>query len=506
MTPRPKGGAGPLRLLFLLFSAAAWIVAVLAGVELLARVPSAILAGIGEERVLREQETVRRADDAEFDAALNGPMQPPPGICREDPPRDRYESLDSAGRKTFADSRGELVVETDPHGTVMEAMVPTTPEEIHALGQGLAPGASVLPLLAPDERADLAQKLTGSDPPGGAQEYYANLPDGRRTCVETTLEISASGNRRIFLRLSRYEQRFESYRPLVCRRNWYGEDFDRSLFWTNARGFRDRETVLPKPAGTFRVVCLGGSTTVEGPHNALTYPKYLEQGLQARFGGDRVDVVNCGVDANAIGPTVANTRKWLSLQPDLLVHYNYVNDLSGVLNAATRRAFPPGSGKERWARALARSKAVRWAFPGLFMPPDADFEAEFRGQLLEPLAEMTRNARAAGVRVALCSFAHPDAAHVGWAQRSFFSNQFDLHAAARLDTAQYGHLTDLFNRCLKDMCRETGAVYVPVAENLTGGTDVFTDICHMHLAGIKRKAQIVLDSVAGLLEDRTTTP
>jgi len=40
---------------------------------------------------------------------------------------------------------------------------------------------------------------------------------------------------------------------------------------------------VPKPAGVFRIACVGGSTTVEGPHNELTYPNYLERMLGARF-------------------------------------------------------------------------------------------------------------------------------------------------------------------------------------------------------------------------------
>ena len=98
--------------------------------------------------------------------------------------------------------------------------------------------------------------------------------------------------------------------------------------------------------------------------------------------------------------------------------------------------------------------------------------------------------------MALCSFAHPDAAGMGWEQRAYFGKQFDLRALVRLDAAQYGRITDLFNRCLAEGCRESGAIYVPVAERMTGGVELFSDICHLRLAGIKRKADIVYETVA----------
>jgi len=60
----------------------------------------------------------------------------------------------------------------------------------------------------------------------------------------------------------------------------------------------------------------------------------------------------------------------------------------------------------------------------------------------------------------------------------------------------------VFNRMLKDSCRATGAIYVPVEENLTGGMETFADICHLRLPGIRRKADIVYDAVADTLAKR----
>ena len=69
------------------------------------------------------------------------------------------------------------------------------------------------------------------------------------------------------------------YRPDYYERDAYPQ-YPQSEFWTNSLGFRDEEISIPKPPGIYRIVCIGGSTTVEGPRNDLTYPKILQRLLQ----------------------------------------------------------------------------------------------------------------------------------------------------------------------------------------------------------------------------------
>ena len=61
----------------------------------------------------------------------------------------------------------------------------------------------------------------------------------------------------------------------------------------NSLGFRSDEIVQPKPAGEFRVVCLGGSTTYStGVKNyKMSYPNLLEKELHRR-GFQNVNVIN----------------------------------------------------------------------------------------------------------------------------------------------------------------------------------------------------------------------
>src|SRR5436309_7841910 len=61
----------------------------------------------------------------------------------------------------------------------------------------------------------------------------------------------------------------------------------------NAAGFRGEEIELPKPAGTLRIVTLGGSTTlgVTNPYEE-SYPFLLQRRLRERFPGRRIEVQN----------------------------------------------------------------------------------------------------------------------------------------------------------------------------------------------------------------------
>src|SRR5579862_5021424 len=96
----------------------------------------------------------------------------------------------------------------------------------------------------------------------------------------------------------------------------------------NALGFRGGAIPVPKASHTFRIVCLGGSTTydvaVEDWHNA--YPAQLEKVLREK--GYDVEVVNAG------GPSWTSREQLLNyttrvswIEPDLIVLYEGINDL-----------------------------------------------------------------------------------------------------------------------------------------------------------------------------------
>ena len=99
-------------------------------------------------------------------------------------------------------------------------------------------------------------------------------------------------------------------------------------------GFRGAGLARPKPAGVFRVACLGGSSTYgTGPSsNEATWPAVLERRLEEALPGREVEVLNAGV------PTWTTTESLIGLQgrvlpyePDLVLVYHGMNDASAAL-------------------------------------------------------------------------------------------------------------------------------------------------------------------------------
>jgi lysophospholipase L1-like esterase len=88
-------------------------------------------------------------------------------------------------------------------------------------------------------------------------------------------------------------------------------------------GFRGPTPAVPKPEGTTRVLCLGGSTTYgDGLEDGETFPEQL----QAR-GGGRFEAVNCGVPGYTTAESLMDLcLKGLDLEPDVIVVHHGVND------------------------------------------------------------------------------------------------------------------------------------------------------------------------------------
>ena len=97
----------------------------------------------------------------------------------------------------------------------------------------------------------------------------------------------------------------------------------------NARGQRGTNVLdlpQPKPAGRFRIVCEGGSTTFDllAENNAATWPARLGRALEKKD----VDVANAGFPGwTSLESLLSLEIRDVDLGPDLVVVYSGVNDL-----------------------------------------------------------------------------------------------------------------------------------------------------------------------------------
>tara|TARA_R110002111_G_scaffold261826_3_gene335838 strand:- start:47415 stop:48635 length:1221 start_codon:yes stop_codon:yes gene_type:complete len=122
---------------------------------------------------------------------------------------------------------------------------------------------------------------------------------------------------------------YHRIRPLqhVSRKHPDTEELVR--FTINSMGLRGKEYVIPKPAGVFRILCLGGETVLapemEDPD---TFCVRLENLLQKQT-QLKVEVVNGGVpDASPLMSYLELRHSLLGLQPDLILFHFDMSDVA----------------------------------------------------------------------------------------------------------------------------------------------------------------------------------
>jgi len=271
---------------------------------------------------------------------------------------------------------------------------------------------------------------------------------------------------------------------------------------TNNVGFRDDDVILPKPAGVFRIACVGGSTTEEGFTNATTYPNILEQKLNDHFAGDPpVEVINCGVvGLDSLGEK-RRALDFVRLEPDLIVEYNGVNDICHALLPMWQKEWERDATDRQ--RRLRRSRFVVTYLNHLFWPDDAAMVAQLERSTMNSLRTMWEVIEKRNIAMGLCSFAYPDIDNLSPEERDYYEwNVRTWWQGKYFNFATYCRLVRLYNQCVKALCEQEGLLYVPLAEELKGGPAYFGDICHMRPKGIERKAEILARHLKDYIESQ----
>ncbi len=153
----------------------------------------------------------------------------------------------------------------------------------------------------------------------------------------------------------------------------------------NSSGFRGREIAERKPAGVFRIMAVGSSTTFDTAigDDSLTWPARLEQHLDTLGDGVRVEVINAGVAGYRVVDNLIRLQMELHrFQPDLILLYEGHNDLFWTFLQARERqqaTRTPGrvdakAGWQQWLeqRSLLYSKLAIMVRMRLFHSRAAD--------------------------------------------------------------------------------------------------------------------------------------
>jgi lysophospholipase L1-like esterase len=259
---------------------------------------------------------------------------------------------------------------------------------------------------------------------------------------------------------------------------------------------------LKKPAGELRVICLGGSTTVNvAARPAENYTRLAEERLRRDHPGQRIVVLEAGGDAFSTAHAVANLGlRLLALEPDVVTLLENVNDLTaqkfgarlapdyankylddaflayehrGGLGGAILRGSRAAQ-MLKWRLSLLKTTLEKSSRGGTVVNPE-DGRAAFRRNLLTFVAV----ARAHGVSPILITQSHRQG-----------------------EAAAFGGEFLEYNRLVRAVAAEQGVPLADAAPELSGRPELFVDEVHMNAAGLAELEQRVGPAISAELARR----
>ncbi len=424
-----------------------------------------------------------------------------------------FAKMGDADRLAWAQRRHEVAVVFNSAGEILKCYAPGG-EDVGALGDMLKPGAKLKELLPPiyglPDPGNLTQLLTdaiNTEKEGsfrGPKELL--LPDGRTILVQMQFRPIEPGKEALLcLRQSIWKvfaQRFRENVEITDNFDWEEASLDTAQFRTNNAGFRGPDISMPKADGVFRILCIGGSTVVEGLTDELTYPGLLQKMLRDYLHTDKVEVVNCGVFGGDTFSESKSVDRYAALQPDMVVYYNFINDFRNF--CCTELQHVGGGGQPSGLplkNALRHSRFVFKYRPSLLVPTEEQLASLLNTHYFPALAEFAGTLRKTGAEIAFCSFVCPEPAKFSAEDKWLFD--YSLYrftwTQQAMDCAGYAASVQNYHSLLKRFCAENHATYLPVAENFPcDDPALFSDICHMVPSGIRKKAETVFH----LIRDR----
>lgn len=490
------------RVAFYLACLALWLILAAFGVELWARArpasafdtPASIPFEMTAARRLFEPLYARYCPDWPF---------PLPEV----PELTALAGADAQERERIAQERGEWILLVDHDETV----VGTYGAALHGLSldNGLSSLLAV-PLTQKSRalslRNALQQVFSGATLPLVTLPVHENDTAG---AVKVALHplVEHGETRGVFLAFSDslYLPGVKRFKPNVVLKT-FTTTVMMEQFSTNSHGFRGPEITVPKPPGRIRIACIGGSTTVWGFRDALTYPAMLQWMLRECYPGyaDRIEVVNCGIYGLNSTEEPALIEEVAALEPDLLVHYNFINDLTAHLNGWLHSDAAWRSSLERGKRLLRHSRLLDRYANEYLLPSDERLAEFLHRRSLGNMEASMNTATACGMEAFFCSFAGIAPEAVSEHNRAYVEQALTRTIFPDLSLEAYTRIRELYNALLQDLCATKGAGYIPVAEEVRGECDLFLDECHFNPCGTEAQAQAVFrhikDQVLVLLQ------
>lgn len=283
----------------------------------------------------------------------------------------------------------------------------------------------------------------------------------------------------------------------------------------NSLGFRSPEISETKPAGTFRVACVGGSVVYDTRVALLeSWPMQLQDRLREWFPEYSIEVVNAGIPARTSADSVANiVYRVLPLEPDVVVVLHGVNDQKPNRYPGFRPDYSHWYRREEspgwFTRAMDHSLMachLRFRLTRLF---NSNLRDNYRGEpqrrydtVSEPglmayernLMSMLGVLRIHGVKMVLATAGHSLDGNVDWQPSSGVRNPLVYYQDC-LTLAGIRHAFQEYNRITRDVAGRHGCVLVDIDRLLPEGKDNYQDEVHYTAGGAAHVARIFLTEV-----------
>ena len=283
-------------------------------------------------------------------------------------------------------------------------------------------------------------------------------------------------------------------------------------YQVNSLGFRGEEVLREKPEGTYRIVCIGGSTTWgwDSYSDDKTWPAILQRTLKSSGGlpGDakRVEVINAGVPGYTLMESFVNLKmRVLPLEPDLVIVYHAANDARVIARGDVlpdythmRRVWSEPAPPTFLARLSNQSQLLGLilgaeseqgdldhilhvpGFENLPIREAADVD-EGLAIIGTTLREMNALTRAHNTQLALCTFAWSRDPHPKPNMQDWMDHQVAL--------------MERVNEVIRSVAQSEGALLIDVNANGPKTREEFTDIIHLTDAGRRKVAKTIANAL-----------
>lgn len=266
----------------------------------------------------------------------------------------------------------------------------------------------------------------------------------------------------------------------------------------NSLGFHDKEWTREKPAGRFRIACLGASTTEDG------FPALMETAIKITRPLLDVEAMNFGNSGWTSAQSLINySLNVAHFSPDVVILHDAANEAKtrgfGDFRTDYSHAFKPLAAPAPRADAFAirRSDAyalAKWSrlrgvganagisvYDAIMRPNERpvgmnDFEIQvFRRNMSSMAALAARD----GAKVLVATMPHSKA-HVEWG----------THVPSHMEQA---------NGALREVAAEGGHALADLDREMTGREELFIDPVHLTQEGVKMKAKALAKAVEPFL-------